>query len=47
MKNRQCDDNKNEYAKQLQQTNELQNLHYQVMFDGAYLIVLIYYAFFP
>lgn len=31
IKSHQCDDNKNEYAKQLQKTNELQTLHYQVL----------------
>ncbi len=32
IKNHQCEDNKNEYAKQLQKTNELQGQHYQVLF---------------
>ena len=31
IKSHQCDDNKNEYAKQLQKTNELQTQHYQVL----------------
>lgn len=31
IKSHQCDDNKNEYAKQLQKTNELQSQHYQVL----------------
>jgi formin-binding protein 1 len=30
IKSHQCDDNKNEYAKQLQKANELQTCHYQV-----------------
>jgi formin-binding protein 1 len=33
IKNHQCEDNKNEYAKQLQKTNELQGQHYQVLFQ--------------
>lgn len=32
IKSHQCDDNKNEYAKQLQKANELQIQHYQVCF---------------
>ena len=31
IKSHQCDDNKNEYAKQLQKTNELQSQHFQVL----------------
>ena len=30
IKSHQCDDSKNEYAKQLQKANELQTQHYQV-----------------
>lgn len=36
IKSHQCDDNKNEYAKQLQKTNELQTCHYQVDKEGFY-----------
>lgn len=33
IKSHQCDDNKNEYAKQLQKANEIQTHHYQVGFS--------------
>ena len=42
IKSHQCDDNKNEYAKQLQKTNELQTQHYQVLlFVQLIKIILI------
>ncbi|XP_057366986.1 formin-binding protein 1-like isoform X1 [Daphnia carinata] len=36
IKSHQCDDNKNEYAKQLQKTNELQTCHYQTALPGVF-----------
>jgi len=36
IKSHQCDDNKNEYAKQLQKTNELQNQHYQTLLPAVF-----------
>ena len=36
IKNNQCDDSKNEYAKQLQKTNELQSQHYQVLMPAVF-----------
>ena len=43
IKSHQCDDNKNEYAKQLQKTNELQTCHYQVRGKKADDIFFLYF----
>jgi len=37
IKSHQCDDNKNEYAKQLQKANEIQTHHYQVGLKYVFL----------
>lgn len=36
IKSHQCDDNKNEYAKQLQKTNELQSQHFQFLLPAVF-----------
>lgn len=45
IKNHQCEDNKNEYAKQLQKTNELQTQHYQVRTTFPILFPNLYSTF--